>query len=48
VHAQEPYRDLVLDLGIEGPEKYSEFVTVLVQEYKKLTGNILPVQFIDK
>jgi len=48
VHAQEPYRDFVLDLGIEGPEKYSEFVTVLVQEYKKLTGNILPVQFVDK
>jgi len=49
IHAKEPHRDLVLDLGIEGsPEKYSEFVTVLVQEYKKLTGTALQVNFNDR
>jgi myosin-1 len=52
VHAKPPYRDLVLDLGIEiggvAAEKYSEFVTVVVQEYRKLTGNDLPVDFTDK
>ena len=49
VHAKSPqYRDLVLDLGLEYPEKYSEFVTVLVQEYKKLTGEVIPVEFTDK
>jgi len=32
-----PYRDIVLDLGIDGTtERYSEFVTVLVQQIKKL------------
>ena len=48
VHCLEHYRDFVLDLGVEGREKLSEFVTVLVQEYKKLTGNMLPVEFTDK
>lgn len=46
VHCKNPYRDLVLDLGIDGtPEKYSEFVTVIVQEIKKLTNNTTPVNF---
>ena len=52
VHAKPPYRDLVLDLGIEvggvAAEKYSEFATVVVQEYRKLTGNDLPVDFTDR
>lgn len=48
VHCREPYRDLVLDLGIEGAERYSEFVTVVVQEIKKITGNTIPVLFSDQ
>jgi myosin-1 len=49
VHCKVPYRDFVLDLGIDGtPEKYSEFVTVLVQEIRKLTGNTVDVQFNDR
>lgn len=45
LHVNPPDRDLVLDMGINGVERYSEFVTVLVQEYKKLTGNNLSVKF---
>lgn len=40
IHAKEHYRDILLDLGISGPmsaEKYSEFVTILVDQVKKLT-----------
>jgi len=48
VHCREPYRDMILDLGIEGVEKYSEFVTVLVQEIKKLTNTVIPVYFNDQ
>jgi len=48
VHVKEPQRDLILDLGTEGQEKFSEFVTTLVQEYKKLTGNALLVSFNDR
>jgi len=49
VHCKEPYRDFVLDLGLDGtPEKYSEFVTVIVQEIRKLTGNTVDVRFNDR
>lgn len=48
IQAKSPYRDLVLDTGLDGVEKYSEFVTVIVQEYRKLTGNDLPVEFADR
>lgn len=45
VHANEPYRDLVVDLGINNIERYSEFVTVIVQQVKNLTGNTIQVKF---
>ena len=45
LHANPPYRDLVLDLGINGPERYSEFVTVVVDQVKKLTDASIPVRF---
>jgi hypothetical protein len=45
LHANAPYRDLVLDLGINGPERYSEFVTVVVDQVKKLTDANIPVKF---
>jgi len=49
LHCKEPYRDFILDFGIDGGlEKYSEFVTVLVQEYRKLTNTDLPVDFEDR
>lgn len=48
VHANEPYRDLVVDLGINNIERYSEFVTVVVQQVKNLTGNSIPVNFNNK
>jgi len=47
VHANEPHRDLVLDLGAEGSEKAAEFVSVVVSEHRKLTGNTLPVSFME-
>jgi len=47
VHLRYPYRDLVLDLGIDG-EKVSEFVTVVVQEILKITGNTLRVDFTER
>jgi len=49
VHCKEPmHRDFVLDMGIGGVEKVSEFVTVLIQEVRKLTGNTLQVNFNDR
>jgi len=49
VHVNEPYRDFVLDLGIDvGIEKYSEFVTVLVKQFSVLMDRTLPVEFSDK
>mmetsp|Transcript_27233 Transcript_27233/g.38371 ORF Transcript_27233/g.38371 Transcript_27233/m.38371 type:complete len:1003 (-) Transcript_27233:51-3059(-) len=48
VKCKDPHRDLILDAGINGEERFSEFVTCLVQEYKKLTGNTLPVNFEDR
>lgn len=47
VHGTEDYRDLVVDLGTSGVEKYSEFVVNICTQYKKLTGNDLPVKFVD-
>jgi hypothetical protein len=47
IHAVEPHRDLCLDLGLTGEEKVSEFVVAVVSQYKKLTGNTLPVHFSD-
>eukprot|EP01119_Soliformovum_irregulare_P003560 TRINITY_DN1423_c0_g1_i1.p1 TRINITY_DN1423_c0_g1~~TRINITY_DN1423_c0_g1_i1.p1 ORF type:complete len:1011 (-),score=356.36 TRINITY_DN1423_c0_g1_i1:277-3309(-) len=44
-------RDMVIDLGDEmgtSNEKYSEFVTVLVNEIKKLTGRTVDVKFSDR
>jgi len=48
VHATEPKRDIIIDLGVEGPEKVSEFVCVIVDEYKRLTGQKLKVTFSDR
>jgi len=48
VHATEPKRDIIIDLGVEGPEKVSEFVCVIVDEYKRLTGQRLKVNFSDR
>jgi len=45
VHARAPYRDLVLDLGINGEERLSEFVVVLSYQVNLLTGNVIKVQF---
>lgn len=48
VHAPEPKRDIIIDLGIDGQEKVSEFVCVVVEEYKRLTGQKLKVEFNDR
>jgi hypothetical protein len=49
VVCHEPYRDLVLDLGVSGVEKVSEFVTVVCQEFKKVTeGKDLPIHFAER
>lgn len=48
VHANEPYRDVVVDLGINNVERYSEFVTVVVQQVKAVTGNNVPVKFLSE
>jgi len=45
VHCKEPYRDLCLDLGLSGEERVSEFVTVIVTEVSKITGETIPVNF---
>jgi len=45
VHAQSPYRDLVVDMGLAADEKYSEFVTVIVDQIKKLKDITIPVNF---
>jgi hypothetical protein len=36
---------LVVDFGVTGPEKYSEFVTVISDQYKVLTHKTAPVSF---
>ncbi len=48
VHASPPYRDLVIDFGCTGDEKYSEFVAVIVDQVKTLTERIIPVHFNNK
>lgn len=48
VLCEPPYRDLVLDFGINGAERTSEFVTTVLQGYKKLTGKDLDVLFLDQ
>lgn len=45
VRAQAPYRDLVLDLGINGRDSLSEFVVVIKEQVKKLTDKEIPVEF---
>jgi len=47
VRTKSPYRDLVVDFGITGPEKYSEFVTVISNQFKYLTHNSVSVQFLN-
>jgi len=43
------YRDLVVDMGLEsGHERYSEFVTILLRQYQQLTGQNLPIEFVDR
>jgi len=46
IRGKAPWRDIVLDLGISGPEKYSEFVTVICDQYKVLTRATIPVSFV--
>jgi myosin I len=41
-------RDLVMNFGVTGDEKVSEFVTVLCQVFKELTNNDLQINFVDK
>ena len=48
VLCEPPVRDLVLDFGINGAERTSEFVTTVVQGYKKLNGKDLDVLFLDQ
>lgn len=38
-------RDLVVDMGLSADEKYSEFVTVIVDQIKKLKDITIPVNF---
>jgi len=45
LHTQTPYRDMVVDLGFTGIEKYSEFVTVIMDQIKKLKDTVPPVNF---
>lgn len=47
IHANYPYRDLVLDLGTNGIERYSELVVVLFDQVKRLTDQEIPVKFED-
>jgi len=46
IHANE-VRDSLLDLGVTGVEKVSEFVSAIVGQVKILTGNTIPVNFVD-
>jgi len=49
VQCKGDYRDLVIDMGLEnGHERYSEFVTILIRQYKQLTGADLPIEFVDR
>jgi len=47
VRGKAPWRDLVVDLGASGPEKVSEFVTVICDQYKIINhNNTIPVNFV--
>jgi len=45
VHAKAPHRDIVIDLGQDGEERVSEFVTVLTTAHSRLTSETLKVNF---
>jgi len=47
LHANGPYRDMVLDLGLDGIERYSEFVTVIYMQVKRLTETTIKVNFTE-
>ena len=47
LHANSPYRDLVLDLGLNDTEKYSELVVVVVNQIRRLTDKTIPTKFSD-
>jgi len=47
LHANKPYRDMVVDLALTGEERYSEFVTVIVSQIKNLNGVDVPVKFVE-
>jgi len=47
IHAKEPYRDLLLDLGLSGEERASEFVSVLKLFVKKQFGIDIMVEISD-
>eukprot|EP01119_Soliformovum_irregulare_P003562 TRINITY_DN1423_c0_g2_i1.p1 TRINITY_DN1423_c0_g2~~TRINITY_DN1423_c0_g2_i1.p1 ORF type:complete len:1033 (-),score=362.49 TRINITY_DN1423_c0_g2_i1:84-3182(-) len=47
ISAESPNRDLVLDLGVSGDEKYSEFVSVIVFQMKQKFDREIKVQFAD-
>lgn len=48
IKAKEPYRDLLLDLGLSGEDRYSEFVSVIAFQIKKLTDTQVSVEFTDQ
>jgi len=49
VQCKGDYRDLIIDMGLESNhERYSEFVTIILRQYKQLTGQDLPIEFVDK
>jgi len=47
IHAREPYRDLVLDMGLASEERYSEFVSVICFFVKKTLGIDIKVEIMD-
>jgi len=47
VHAKEPRRDILIDLGISGTEKCSEFVSAVVGQIEKISDNNVQVNFMD-
>jgi len=48
LHSQEKVRDIVIILTHGDCERYSELVTVVVSQIKKLTGKTIPVTFQQK
>jgi hypothetical protein len=41
-------RDLILNFGVSGSEKYAEFVVTVTQLFNHLTNSNLPVKFVEK